>query len=117
MNSALEYKGYFGSIEFSNEDDCFYGKIIGIDDLVTFEGISVEEIKAAFHEAVDDYLLICERAGKKPKKSYKGSFNVRIDPELHKKASILAQARHISLNQFIELSITEKVDQLYRSNP
>ena len=117
MNSALEYKGYFGSIEFSNEDDCFYGKILGINDLVTFEGSSVEEIRAAFREAVDDYLLMCERVGKEPEKTYKGSFNVRIDPELHKKASILAQTRHISLNQFIELSIAEKVDQLYRVSP
>jgi predicted HicB family RNase H-like nuclease len=117
LNNTLEYKGYLGSIEFSNEDDCFFGKILGVNDLVTFEGSSVKEIKVAFCEAIDDYLLICERSGKEPEKAYKGSFNVRIDPELHKKASILAQTKHISLNQFVEFSIAEKVNELYRANP
>ena len=68
MNNTLEHKGYLGSIEFSNEDDCFFGKILGINDLVTFEGSSVQEIKVAFREAIDDYILICERAGKEPEK-------------------------------------------------
>jgi predicted HicB family RNase H-like nuclease len=117
VNNALEYKGYFSSVIFSNEGNCFFGKILGINDLVTFEGTTVQEIKAAFQEAVDDYLLMCEQAGKEPEKVYKGSFNVRIDPELHKKASILAQAEHISLNQFIELSVAEKVNKSYSMKP
>lgn len=67
MNNGLVYKGYFSSIEFSNEDDCFFGKVHGINDLITFEGTTVEEIRIAFHEAIDDYLLMCERAGKRVK--------------------------------------------------
>mgnify|MGYP000972428585 FL=1 len=112
MNNTLEYRGYFGSVEFSSEDDCFFGKILGINDLVTFEGNTVDEIKTSFCEAVDDYIGMCERVGKQPEKAYKGSFNIRIDPGLHRKASILAQAQHMSLNRFIELSISEKINEL-----
>ena len=114
MSNTLEYKGYLGSVEFSNEDDCFFGKILGINDLVTFDGNSVDEMKVSFHEAVDDYLDMCKRAGKQPEKTYKGSFNIRIDPELHRKASLLAQTQHMSLNRFIELSISEKVNEFHR---
>jgi len=109
MNNFLEYKGFSGTIEFSSEDDCFFGKIIGINDLITFEGKSVEEIKASFSESIDDYLEICEETGKQPEKSYKGSFNIRIDPVLHKKAAMLAIAANISLNQFVSSAISEKI--------
>ena len=109
MNNMLEYKGYFGKVEFSSDDDCFFGKLIGINDLVTFEGCNVEEIKQAFHEAVDDYIFMCERAGREPQRTYKGSFNIRINPELHKRASIIAAAEKISLNQLVESAILEKV--------
>lgn len=71
MNNYLEYKGYRGLIEFSNVDLVFFGTIAGINDLVTFEGTSVEEIKTAFREAVDDYLTTCIELGKKPEKEFK----------------------------------------------
>jgi predicted HicB family RNase H-like nuclease len=109
MINALQYKGYAGTIEFSADDDCFFGKIIGINDLVTFEGSSVEEIKTAFFEAVDDYLQMCREIGKEPDKAYKGSFKVRIDPALHQQAAMKASLEHISLNQFVESAIAEKV--------
>ena len=109
MNNFLEYKGFSGTIEFSSQDDCFFGKIVGINDLVTFEGRSVEEIKASFFEAVDDYLEMCKELGKEPEKAYKGSFNIRIDPVLHKKAAKLATAYNISLNQFVESAIADKI--------
>lgn len=113
MNNMLEYKDYYGKVEFSADDDCFFGKVIGINDLVTFEGINVGEIKQAFHEAVEDYIFMCEKAGKEPEKTYKGSFNIRITPELHKKASIIAATESISLNQFVELAIVEKVQSAH----
>jgi len=109
MNNVLEYKGYIGSIEYSADDNCFFGKIIGINDLIMFEGSSVDEIKVAFEEAVIDYLEMCKEANKEPDKSYKGSFNVRIDPSLHKKAATFAALAQISLNQFVEAAIAEKV--------
>ena len=108
-NNMLRYKDFFGSVEYSADDDCFFGRIIGTTDLVTFEGNSVETLKAAFAEAVEDYIVLCNEAGKEPQKTYKGSFNVRISPDLHKEAVMLASRKGISLNAFVEKTIYEAV--------
>ena len=108
--NSLKYKDFYGSVEFSADDACFFGKIIGTTDLVTFEGDSVVSLKAAFAEAVEDYLLLCKEAGKEPQKRYKGSFNVRISPELHKNAVMLASRNGISLNSFVEKTLYEAVN-------
>jgi predicted HicB family RNase H-like nuclease len=105
MNDVLEYKGYYASVHFSSEDDVFYGKLLGIDDLVNFEGTSVKELKKAFREAVDDYLETCKELGKEPNKTYKGTFNVRISVDLHKAAAIYAAKNSISLNDFVKKAI------------
>lgn len=105
MNDILEYKGYYASLHFSSEDEVFYGKLLGIDDLVNFEGASVKELKKSFKEAVDDYLETCEALGKEPNKTYKGSFNVRIPTDLHKEAAIFASINNISLNDFVRTAI------------
>jgi predicted HicB family RNase H-like nuclease len=86
MNDVIEYKGFLGSVRFSADDGVFYGKIEGTDDLVSFEGSTVAELTDAFREAVDDYIGLCAKTGKRPEKSFKGSFNVRIRPELHRLA-------------------------------
>lgn len=109
MKDVLLYKGFIGSIHFSAEDSVFFGKVEGINDLVTFEGSSVEEIKKSFHEAVDDYIALCEKTGKEALKSFKGSFNVRISPELHRKALIKATTLGISLNQLIQRAIDKEI--------
>ena len=83
--------------------------IIGIDDSITFEGKSVTELKNAFHEAVNDYLVMCQRIGKEPQKFYKGSFNVRIDPEIHRQAILLAKSKKMSLNKFVEEAINDSI--------
>ena len=108
-NNTLNYKDYYGSAEYSASDECFFGKIIGITDLISFEGSSVAELKKAFEEAVEDYIIMCAEAGKAPQKSYKGSFNVRIPPELHKEAAITAKRNGISLNAFVEKAIYDQV--------
>jgi len=105
MNDILQYKGYYASVHFSAEDDVFFGKILGIDDLVNFEGASVKELKKAFHEAVDDYLETCKEIGKEPNKTYKGSFNVRIPTSLHKEAAVFASILNVSLNDFVKTAI------------
>jgi predicted HicB family RNase H-like nuclease len=105
MNDILEYKTYYAIIQFSAEDEVFYGKIIGINDLVSFEGTTVSKLKAAFHEAVDDYLDFCKKLGKEPEKTYKGSFNVRIPSELHRRAARYANSRNISLNDLVRTAI------------
>ncbi len=96
------------SILYYNYDDqgeILYGKIKNIDDLVTYEARNVEELKKAFHGAVDDYLAICSEAGKEPEKSYKGSFNVRLNAEQHRKLAIKALEKQSSLNQLIREAV------------
>lgn len=105
MNDILEYKGYYAEIHFSSEDEVFYGKILGINDLVNFEGTTVKELKKAFHEAVDDYLVTCKELGKEPEKTYKGSFNVRISSELHRQVARYAISKNMSLNDFVRYAL------------
>ncbi len=109
MKNLLEYNGYYAKIEYSDEDSCFFGTFVDINDSISFEGQNIKELKAAFVEAVEDYLDMCKRIGKEPEKSYKGSFNVRIDPELHKKAVLLAASKGVSLNSVIETAIENEV--------
>lgn len=107
--NTLKYKDYIGSVEFSEEDGIFFGKIEGIDGLVNFEGESVTELTNAFHEAVDDYIAYCEAEGIEPCKSYSGSLNVRLTPDIHSRIAILANQAGISINAFIR-SAVEKTD-------
>ncbi len=105
MNNAIEYKGYLGTVEFSPEDKVFFGKIFGIKDIVTFEGESVKELEKAFKDAVEDYLQTCKSLNKTPEKPYSGSFNVRVSPDLHKKAAFLAKKKNLTLNHFIKIAL------------
>jgi predicted HicB family RNase H-like nuclease len=109
MKDIISYKEYLGSVRFSAEDEIFYGKIEGIDDLVTFEGNTVEDLKQAFQDAVEDYIRACIKYNKHQEKSYKGSFNVRIAPDLHKKIKQAAIKMGISLNQFIEKAVKDEL--------
>ena len=112
MNNTFEYKGYTGSIEFSDEDKLFYGKVLGIRALISYEGQSAEELIEDFHSAVDDYLQLCADEGKVPESSYKGSFNVRISADSHKRAAIYAITHNISLNDFIKEAIDSQLDKV-----
>ena len=105
MGDILEYKGYYASVHFSAEDEVLHGKVIGINDLITFEGSSVRELKKAFRESVDDYLATCKKLKKSPDKTYKGSFNVRIPSDLHREAAIQAALKNMSLNDFVKSAI------------
>jgi len=105
----LHYRGYTGSIRFSEEDAVFFGKVIGIKALVSFEGDSVSSITSDFHKAVDEYLEFCADQGKTPEKPYKGSFNVRISSELHRKLAVAASVRGMSLNSLVEHAIRQQI--------
>lgn len=111
MGDVLSYKGYYGDINFSAEDDVFHGKLIGIDDLVTFEGDSVKQLKKAFRDSVDAYLEMCKELGQEPNKTYKGSFNIRISPELHRQAARYAAVNNMSLNEFVKYAIDMMVNK------
>ncbi len=102
MNNTIEYKGYIGSVEFSEEDDLFFGKVMGIRSLISYEGADAPSLLSDFHNAVDDYLKACYAEGIEPEKAYKGSFNIRISPELHKQLVVCATSQQMSLNRFIE---------------
>lgn len=96
----MEYKGYIARIEFSAQDECFVGRIAGIRDIITFEGESVKELRAAFQEAVDFYLETCEERGEQPNRPYSGRVMLRISPELHARLAAQAQTMGKSLNQY-----------------
>lgn len=112
MNNTMEYKGYVGSVEFSEEDSLFFGRVLGIRALVSYEGENAHDLVEDFHGAVDDYLALCEAQGTEPEKAYKGSFNVRISPELHKAAVIAAMRDQISLNSFVETAIANTICEI-----
>ena len=111
MKDVLIYKDFVGSVHYSTDDEIFFGKIEGIDDLVTFEGVSVAELKESFKESVDDYIELCKKTNKAPEKSFKGSFNVRLNPELHRKAFRIAVTEGKTLNQFILQAVEREVQQ------
>ena len=101
--NTLRYKGFIGSVNFSEEDSVFFGKIEGIN------GMSVQELTEAFHGAVDDYLAYCEEEGVQPHKSYSGSLNVRLTPEIHSHIAMLAQRAGISINAFIKQALEKQI--------
>ena len=109
MNNTMEYKNYVGSVEFSEEDGLFYGKVQGIRALISYEGEDARSLVEDFHSAVEDYLALCREQGVEPERAYKGSFNVRISPELHKRAAIYAASRHTTLNKVVENALKQYV--------
>jgi predicted HicB family RNase H-like nuclease len=120
-NNLLSYKGFYGSVNFSAADDVFYGKVEGVQDLVSFEGATVKELKQDFQKAVEDYILFCKKNGNPLQKSLMGSFNIRIKPDIHQRAAIVALQKNISLNQLVqqaierELSLVEEDAEVYSS--
>ena len=109
MNNTMEYKGYTGSVEFTEEDALFYGKVLGIRSLISYEGTTAKELLEDFHGAVDEYLEACLKEGTEPERAYKGSFNVRIDPELHKQTAIYAAQHQTTLNGVVESALKQFV--------
>ena len=109
MSSTMEYKGYLGSVEFSEKDKVFFGKALGIRSLISYEGTTAQELIDDFHNAVDDYLTLCVEEGIQPEIAYKGSFNVRISPELHRQAVVFATSHQMSLNNFVENAIRKQL--------
>ena len=109
MKNLLEYKGYHAKIEFDSEDLVLRGKIEGIKDLVNFESADISTVEEEFHAAVDDYLEFCKEVGKEPDKEYRGTFNIRISPDLHKKLAIVAMQNGDTLNATVEKAIVNYV--------
>ena len=113
MSNTMEYKNYVGSVEFSESDGVFFGKVMGIRAMISYEGTNAKELVEDFHSAVDDYLMLCEAEGKEPERAYKGSFNVRVSPELHKQAVLCAVSQEITLNRFVEMALQKSIAGLH----
>ncbi|MBR2097423.1 MAG: type II toxin-antitoxin system HicB family antitoxin [Prevotella sp.] len=111
--NTMTYKGYIGSVNYSDKDQVFFGKIEGINGLVNFEGESVKELTEAFHEAVDDYLAYCQDEGIEPDKSYTGVLNVRLTPAIHRQIAMLALQAGLSINAYIKDALEEKVESAF----
>mgnify|MGYP001140602271 CR=1 FL=1 len=108
----MEYRGYIGRVEFDDEADIFHGEVIGLRDVVTFQGSTVQEVKQAFRDSVDDYLTFCLKRGEPPEKPFTGKFMLRISPDLHRKVYVAAKQSGASLNTWIKTTleqVTEKI--------
>lgn len=104
----ISYKGYAGHIEFDDEADLFHGEIIGIRDVITFQGKSVDEIRQAMKDSIEDYLEMCQKHGKKPEKPFSGRLLLRLDTELHRRVACAADREGKSLNKWIVDALKEK---------
>ncbi|HBI62777.1 MAG TPA: toxin-antitoxin system HicB family antitoxin [Lachnospiraceae bacterium] len=105
----MEYKGYHATITYDADDELFVGEVFGIADSLNFHGSSIKELKQTFAQSIENYLDLCKQIGKKPEKEFKGSFNVRIPSELHKKISILAAQQKITLNQYVINALSKSI--------
>lgn len=105
----MKYKGYSGHVEYDDDAKIFHGEVLGIKDVVTFQGTTVDEIEQAFKDSIDDYLAFCVKRGEDPDKPFSGKFNLRIPPELHAKLSIAAQLQGESLNNYIAKALNRLI--------
>ena len=105
----MEYKGYYGTVEYDNDARIFHGEIVNIRDVITFQGSTVDEIESAFRGSIDDYLEWCIADGVEPEKPYSGKFNLRLSPELHRDLAINAKKQNLSINRFVEKVLSEKI--------
>ena len=109
MKDVMKYKGFIGSVHYAAEDRVFYGKVEGVNDLITFEGSTVDELEGGFKYMVDEHIKDCQKNKTPLEKSYKGNLNIRLSPGLHKKAANNASLRGISLNQYINDAIKKEI--------
>lgn len=103
----MKYKGYIGHVEYDDEAKIFHGEVVGLRDIITFQGTSVDELEQAFKSSVDDYLSWCKERGEPPEKTFSGTFNLRIPPELHAKLAFQARTMGLSLNSYVTSKLRE----------
>ena len=112
MANIMTYKGYSARIQYDDEDSTMTGQITGIRDGVGFHADSVEDLKLAFHESVDNYVEACAKMGKEPQKPYSGRVMFRVDPEVHRKAALAAELSGKSLNQWAEEVLNQWAEEV-----
>lgn len=110
----FRYRGYIGNVEYSETDNCLHGKVMGMQkQCITYEGSTVEELKADFEGAIDDYLAMCERQGVAPRKPYTGALNVRLSPDIHSRAAVEAQNEGITINAFVKRAVKKELERVH----
>ena len=109
MSNLLSYKNYNGTVEYSKEDSCLFGKVVGIKSLLSYEGDSIRELEQGFQNVIDEYLADCKERNVEPEQSYKGTFNVRISSDLHRNIAVYAIEHGKSLNAAVEEAIGKMV--------
>ena len=109
--NTLNYKGYIGSIEVSEVDNCLYGQVLDLpkDTMLTYEGETIKQLRKDFEDAIDDYLNLCQEEGIEPHKSYSGSLNIRLTPAIHSKVASLARQTGVSINAFIRKAVENQI--------
>lgn len=106
----LEYKGYKGSVEYSKEDNCLFGKVQGMSKaLILYEGNTLEELRKDFEDGVDNYLEACKADGVEPAKPYSGRLNLRMSSELHSRLAAVVAATGTTINDFINKAIKNEL--------
>jgi predicted HicB family RNase H-like nuclease len=111
MKDTMTYRGYTGSVHYSDEDRVLYGKVECIRSLISYEGTDVDALRLAFEEAVDDYLVLCKKEGRKPEQPFSGTFNVRTGSDLHRRAALLAKAQGTTLNRVVSEALQRYLQQ------
>jgi len=106
----MHYKKYFGRIEYDDKAKIFHGEVIGLKDVITFQGTTVDEIEKSFKDSIDDYLSWCKERGDTPEKPYSGKFNLRIPPKLHAALVAHAELENTSLNIYIRETLQKAIN-------
>ena len=109
LSDTLQYKGYYGSVQYSHEDNILHGKLLGIDSLVSYDGYSLKELQDCFEEAVDDYLEDCKALNIDPEIPYAAEISIKLNPELQERAATLAQSKKMTVNKYIENFLEEQL--------
>ncbi len=109
--NTMQYKGYVGKFDYDPKAEIFHGEVINLRDVVTFQGLSISELKEALAESVEDYLSFCHEQGEDPDKPYSGKFHLRIKPELHREAAEVAAISGKSLNAWIADTLLERIKE------
>lgn len=106
----MKYKNYLGHAEYDSVAKIFHGEVIGLKDVVTFQGKSVDELEKAFKDSIDDYLAFCKELGRTPEKPFSGKILIRLTPEMHAKAALAAKKNNVSLNSLIVESVSKLIE-------
>ena len=109
MKNTLSYKGFTARVEFDSDDNIFFGRVLGVRDIIGFHGKTVAELATDFHNAINHYLDICQQRGEKPQKTYSGKLTLRISPDIH--AGIATAADHTgkSINKWVSETLEHAI--------